>query len=125
MTHSMIAIALVALHCALRFGVAVSARCAVGGKGSKSSLALSLLWTLAPIVAGLVLAHLIQKFVILPNYSGHGLNWFGRLIPGPIPFNYALAAMCCIVALPVAIAALFSGPLLRSAARRLEGLVTD
>ncbi len=119
-------VALVGLHCSLRFAFAVSAWCAVTGRDPKRSLVLALLWTLAPLAAGLALAHLVQVYLILPNWNEPISNWFGRWVTSKeVPFYYALAAMSAVALLPVAVAALFSGRLLRSAARRLDRLVTD
>jgi hypothetical protein len=121
------ATAIVGLHCTLRHAVAVSALCWTRGRASRASLAWSLLWTLAPVAAGLALAHLIQVGILQPALSYEAERGSLPAIVerclisvGRVPFYYAVAVLNATILLPVAVTSLFSGLLLRSAARRLD-----
>lgn len=123
---TVVVVTLLWMYSALRFATAASLWTSLRGRGSVRSLMRSLLLACAPLAAGVVLYYCYRVYLLQPNFD-EPKNWLGRWLAGRSSpgANFYFAMECCVIALPAVLAALLSRALWRSAAKRLDRLVTD
>ncbi len=124
--------AVVGLHCAMRHATTAAALGWASCRGSRRGLPVSMVLALAPLAAGLALVHAIQAGIMQPAMrESADTNALASLVSDylrartPVSFYHALAATNATILMPVGLASLASGLLLRRAARHLDRMLTD